>query len=283
MECRFYNTQAFEDMHIFLQRLERAGSAETLLFLQKSGTRKPGFVGSQGNCGTDCRSEVGRASEREARGAATFEENAVFSSRVQNVREGTGEPRCELAYAESAKSILNVYGCLLAPRTFTDARPTVLVLRSVETATSENIRVLVHTRALLDRCAREVKDAKRALKIPPMTVSAAWASVLPPRSGWEPMGVVDPQSLLDVAEQIRLRIAREKIDLPASEHEELFARVCTQEIFPQVPAGAAYAGAAVGFFQTGEAVHCLRTKNWIRLKTRQGQVLVRLPILNTKQ
>ena len=50
--------------------------------------------------------------------------------------------------------------------------------------------------AVSDRLAH---DTTAGLELPPVTVQTAWAAMTPPRAGWEPVGSVDAEALVEAA------------------------------------------------------------------------------------
>lgn len=71
----------------------------------------------------------------------------------------------------------------------------VLGLRAVRLAAEATVDVVVSFEAVNDRLARMRRDASTVLSLPPVQVPAPWAAVTPPRSGWEPRGVIDLDQL----------------------------------------------------------------------------------------
>src|SRR5699024_9210657 len=96
--------------------------------------------------------------------------------------------------------VLALFGCTQAPAGILDQTPVVLTLRSFSLTGTADVDVRVQGRALLDRLARQGEEALM-LNVPDVTVTVAWAGVLPPRTGWEPSGLVDVESLREVARE----------------------------------------------------------------------------------
>jgi hypothetical protein len=177
-------------------------------------------------------------------------------------------------------AVLAVFGCTQAPEGLTDPVPTVLVLRSFALAEplappGSEVDLVAPARSLLDRIAR-MGVLGRALELPDAEVTAAWAGVLPPTSGWEPAGAVDAASLARVAEEGMTRIAAALPDAPGDAVVRQVRRaVWGGEIAPGLPAAAAFAAEAMGFLGGDGGVGMSATLTWRRLTTGRGEVLVR--------
>lgn len=178
-------------------------------------------------------------------------------------------------------AVLAAYGCTQMPRGITDRLPVVLVMRAfaLQESPTAPIDTTVQIRSLSDRIARMESAATDAdelsLDIPTVTAMAAWAGVLPPLSGWEPQGRIDPQSLADVAAAGIRRVADM---LPENPGEAVVhsvrSAVWNIDVAPGVPSAAAFAAETMGFLGE-EPVEVSRSLTWTRLSTRAGHVLVR--------
>lgn len=200
---------------------------------------------------------------------ATRDDLRIFLERLQK----SGKPEVRLA---THATTLVVYGCTQAPMGITDTVPVVLVMRAFELASEPEspVDVTVQGRALLDRIAR-LGIIGLALELPDMPVMAAWAGVLPPISGWEPVGAIDAASLSAVAEEGITRVAQA---LPQNPGEAVVHKVRSTvwgaEVAPGVPASAAFAAEALGFLGE-EPARVTRSMTWTRLSTARGHVAVR--------
>lgn len=199
----------------------------------------------------------------------------VFLERLQRA----GEPEVRLVVRDG---VLAVFGCTQTPLTLTDPAPVVLVMRAFELSdesesldASEPLDVVVQGRALLDRLARR-GGVSRKLQVPEVQLSAAWAGVLPPRSGWEQVGVLDAKSLVDVAQQGMKRVAAM---LPTDPGEAVVRTVRSKvwgvSVAPGVPAAAAFAAETMGFLHEETRVLLAHSATWVRLRADRGQVFVR--------
>lgn len=208
---------------------------------------------------------------------ATRDDLRIYLERLLRV----GRPDARLVVRGT---VLAVFGCTQAPDTLTDDAATVLVLRSFSLSAPpvSEPDTVVSARALLDRLAR-MGLLGLDLELPDATTTAAWAGVLPPGGGWEPVGTIDAVSLAGVAEQGIMRIADTLPDSPGDAVVQQVRRtVWGAEIAPGVPAAAAFAAEAMGFLGAGSAaqdrpaaVRLSTSRTWRRLSTDRGEVLVR--------
>lgn len=172
---------------------------------------------------------------------------------------------------------LAVFGSTQAPSGLLDPTDLVIVHRAFELAHKpvEELDILVQTRALLDRLSRPTSSPP-TLQLPPMQVTAAWAGVLPPTSGWVAQGAIDARSLFEVAQTGIKRVANA---LPEQPGQALVDRVrfnvWSSNIAPGVPAAAAFALESLGFLRKQESIRLLQSKNWVRLSSQHGDVFVR--------
>jgi hypothetical protein len=201
---------------------------------------------------------------------ATRDDLRIFLERL--LRAGQAEVRLV-----TRGSVLAVYGCTQMPRGITDPVPVVLVMRAFALAEEpeEAVDVTVQARAILDRIAR-LGIVGRSIDLPDVTAMAAWAGVLPPTSGWQVLGAVDPESLARVAAE---GIGRVAALLPADPGDAVVQRVRASvwgtEIAPGLPAAVAFAAEALGFLGDDEPAQQARSATWTRVTTRRGHVLVR--------
>ena len=113
------------------------------------------------------------------------------------------------------------------------------------------------------------------LEIPAAGTLPAWASVTPPRSGWEGIGDIGAEVVRAAAETTQKEVARL---LPDSPGEALIRRVRREvwadpvHAMPDLTRGSAVALDGLGFL-AGDAVRLTRTGPWVRASTRLGDVL----------
>ena len=156
------------------------------------------------------------------------------------------------------------------------AQGAVIGLRTMPLAEPSELDVTVALAAVTDRLARRGRDG--TLAVPPVTVSAAWAAVAPPRSGWERVGSVPADQLGRIARDGIEQIAQ---GTPAAAGgpavQALRQRVwgALTPTDPPFPAGGAFAAYVLGFAPSGTDVTVLANGRWTRLSAAGGHVLVR--------
>lgn len=201
---------------------------------------------------------------------ASRDDLRIFLERVQRV----GQPEVRIA---TRGAVLAVYGCTQAPQGLLDPVPVVLGMRAfaLSDEPAEPVDAVVAARSLTDRIAR-LGIVGLALDVPDATATAAWAGVLPPTGGWEPVGALDATSLGRVAAE---GIERVSAALPESPGEAVVRTVRQTvwgaEVAPGVPAAAAFAAESLGFLREESAVRLSKSFTWLRLSTSRGHVLVR--------
>lgn len=172
--------------------------------------------------------------------------------------------------------VLAVYVCPLTGA----GGPTVLGLRTTALAQPIELDVVVPLAALADRLARPENGTD--VPVPPTEVAVAWAGVAPPRTGWEPVGGIDPAALLRAAED---GIAEVAAGTPSTSGgpavAALRARVWGRPVPGSgLPAGAAFVAHALAFVrETDPPVDVLVRGPWTRLSTARGHVLARAALL----
>ncbi len=156
------------------------------------------------------------------------------------------------------------------------AEGAVIGLRVMPLAEPAELDVTVPLAAVTDRLARAAGEP--SLSIPPMTASAGWAAVSPPRSGWERVGSLPADVLNSVAAQ-----GIEEIATGAGEgsgghavsalRQQVWGRATST--LPPFPAGGAFAAYALGFCPPGSEVTVFAHGRWTRLSCVAGHVLIR--------
>jgi hypothetical protein len=142
-------------------------------------------------------------------------------------------------------------------------------------AQPSDVDVTVALASVADRLAR---PSLTTLPVPPTPVSAAWAAVAPPRSGWERVGVVSADELNAVAKEGIAEVAR-GAPADAGGHavtalrRQVWGRATATT--PPVPAGGAFAAYVLGFTPANVEVTVWAHGRWTRLSTPAGHVLIR--------
>lgn len=180
---------------------------------------------------------------------------------------------------------------------------TTIGLRTSALAVPAELDVVVPLAAVSDRVARPGERA--VLPVPPMTVSAAWAAVSPPRSGWQPVGSVSAEALQRVASQGIAEVADGTPDgagsaAVAALRERVWGRMVSAvdggegrgaddaggedgageagdapEGGAGFPAALAFAAYALGFLTPGSESTLATNGRWTRLTTPAGHTLTR--------
>lgn len=151
----------------------------------------------------------------------------------------------------------------------------VLGLRTMPLAEATTLDVTVALGAISDRVAR---TSGVRLPVPAMTVSAPWSAVAPPRSGWERVGAVVAEDLVEAARQGIAEIAQ---GAPADAGGQAVTALRRQvwgrstPTVPPVRAGGAFAAYVLGFVPPGTAATVWAHGRWTRLSTPAGHVLMR--------
>lgn len=178
--------------------------------------------------------------------------------------------------------VLAVYVAPIFAGSLMDGGPTVLGLRTCQLAEPAELDSIVPIQAVLDRLARindqdtfgrntffvELPDSSRA----------PWAGISPPRTGWEEIGSISEPVLTKIA---RDGIAEVAASLPESVGGPIAARIRGEiwgravDLDSQVPTGAAFVAAGLGFLTENEEVGLYHAQGWIRLSSLHGHVLAR--------
>lgn len=167
----------------------------------------------------------------------------------------------------------------------------VLGLRTMPLEGEHQLDTTVPLSGLSDRFARRSAEGQAGTEIPvpPTTLSPQWAALTPPRSGWEPVGRVPAQSLVDAARQGIDAVAQ---GTPAGAGSAAVAAL-RQRVWGAdlpgapagIPGGVAFAAFSLGFARPGEEAAgqeaagqeavVLRHAAWTRLSLPGGHVLAR--------
>lgn len=174
---------------------------------------------------------------------------------------------------------LLMYVAVLTPRGLLDRTPTVLGLRVFALASSAAFDVIVPLESLIHRLKVTGEGGDQQTTVPAESPSLSWSSIVPPQGGWKRRLSVSAQSLNAAAAEGIARVAE---SIPDSVGESVLQKVRAEiwgAIIPghkRIPAGAAFAAEALGFLgEKSLSVHTV--DNWVRVSSRQGNVLVRFP------
>lgn len=161
----------------------------------------------------------------------------------------------------------------LAPQTLLDATPTVLGMRFVQIDPELECDLVVDAASL---AISPTDDT--AVVLPDSALTAPWAGISPPRSGWTDAGEIDAATL---AARAQWGIAAVAEAVPTNPGEEIVRTIRsdvwgrTDDQLAELPLGVAFAAFALGFIG-GEETAKIRTSGpWTRLSLARGHVLTR--------
>ena len=192
----------------------------------------------------------------------------TFASRTS--RLGDGGVRLQ-----AANGTLAMTSAPLAPRGLLDSTPTVLALRALPVDAELVCDLVVEAQVLV-----AASDDDRAIVLPEVAVSPAWAGVAPPRGGWEATGTIPAAAL---AARAQYGIAAVAEAMPADPGEDVVRTVrasvwgAPDAQLEGLPLGAAFAAFALGFIVGEEDARLLTAGSWSRLTLTRGHILVRGP------
>lgn len=131
---------------------------------------------------------------------------------------------------------------------------------------------VVAIRSLLERIAHLAPGAAGPIEWPPASVSAPWAGIAPPRSGWQLVAEIELEYLRASADETLGALA----GLTTTTPEAVLAHALSQRD-PQLdaPAGLAAAAQSLGFLIGEAPAKLARIGRWARLSTAHGHVLSR--------
>jgi hypothetical protein len=183
---------------------------------------------------------------------------------------------CEHVWLVGAGTALAAYVAVLTPQGLLHIAPTVLGLRVFERVETDSLDMVVQVRAMLDRLAHD----PLTIALPVGQAGIAWTGVAPPRAGWVPEG-----TMLEIELQLTARAGIEEVakanglgtNIVTAVREEVWRRALNVQKSEQnltVPAGVAFAGFGLGFFDTGIA-QVTRSGSWTRIATARGHIVVK--------
>jgi hypothetical protein len=143
---------------------------------------------------------------------------------------------------------------------------------------ADGLDVTVSVRRLLDRLVES--PAAGGVDLPDAVPGPAWAGLLPPRSGWQPLATVPTSAVFDA---VRLAVDgfRRRVDeLPEVERsstalEAVAAQVWARPVVAGIPLRAAHAAELTGLLGRDGEVVAYETGPWWRLACPGGSVALR--------
>lgn len=183
---------------------------------------------------------------------------------------------------------LGIWTCVLSRAGLLDSTPIVLGLRTAGLAEPSTLDAVVGLGPVLDRMPRSQGAGDSALRLPPYDEQAAWAGISPSLSGWEAVGEIPAQRLVETAKAGTEEVAR---TVPTDSGREMVQRVRSavwsrtsdwghmgdSGEMPTVPDGAAFAAWSLGFLRSDDdsQVPVAVNGSWTRLSCPGGFVLTR--------
>lgn len=190
----------------------------------------------------------------------------TFAQRA--VRLGDGAVRLR-----ATSGTLALTAAPLAPDGLLDATPTVLGMRLMSVDPELECDFVVEAAAL-----SRASDDPRALVLPETALTAPWAGISPPRTGWEPVGHLAAATL---AARAQWGIAAVAEAVPNSAGAEV-VRAVRADVWGRpdhdldgLPLGVAFAAFALGFIAGEESATVRRLGPWTRVTLARGHVLTR--------
>lgn len=193
----------------------------------------------------------------------------TFASRVTKLGD-------EAVRLVAASGVLVVTAAPLAPRGLLDVTPTVLGMRVLAVDPELSCDLVVRAETLAPALGDE-----RAVTLPESAVSAAWAGISPPRTGWAEAGAIAAATL---AKRAQFGIASVAETVPTDAGEDAVravrARVwgAADDALDSLPLGTAFAAFALGFIGGEEQARVRTAGAWTRVTLHRGHVLVRGPV-----
>ncbi|MBU7598959.1 hypothetical protein JGS22_015415 [Streptomyces sp. P38-E01] len=158
------------------------------------------------------------------------------------------------------------------------ARFEVLAIRTARLLRPTELDSTVAAGELLE----SVDEGAEAMTVPSPVTGPSWAGVLPPRSGWQPLGELPTDSVRTVAaatvKEFRERAERlTQRDRGTLDElaEEIWSRPLGRT---ELPLRAVHAAHALGFLHGQHPTTLLSAGSWLRLRTRYGSVAVRTSV-----
>lgn len=155
---------------------------------------------------------------------------------------------------------------------------TVIGLRTLQLKNPAELDMLFSLEDLIPKVDQAVESAELSVVLPSTTKRVAWAGISPPRQGWQLSGEIEQEKISQWAKDGIAEVAE---ILPESIGSSIAARVRLQiwgkavGIEHNLPAGAAFAMAGLGFMQKDVPVKLYRAHGWIRLSTAYGHVITK--------
>lgn len=200
--------------------------------------------------------------------AASASDALTFAQRAVSLTE-TG------VRFQAAQGVVAITAAPLAPRGLFDSTPTILVMRTARVDPELVCDIVVEGSSLTVD-----ENDPRALTLPEMGLSPAWAGISPPRSGWARVGSIDAVTL---AARARWGVAAVAEGVPRDSGEDAVRAVrasvwgAPDASLGDQPLGVAFAAFVMGLIGGEEEAGVLASGTWRRTSLARGHVVVRGP------
>lgn len=205
----------------------------------------------------------------------SLQDLGLFIGRARTLRD-QGSVRLQ-----GGGGVLAAWVCVLPGRGLV-GQGVVLGLRTMPLAALHGTPALdttVPLAAISDRLARRAStgDTGTTLAVPPMEQPEPWTALTPARTGWEPVGEVPGDQMLEVARAGIAEIAQGAPEGSGAHavttlRERVWGRPLGDGL---LTAGVALGAYGLGFVRPGETVQVRRAGPWTRASTAAGHVLMR--------
>lgn len=196
--------------------------------------------------------------------APTAADALVFAQRAARLGDGAVRLRAQ-------DGLLVMTSAPLAPRTLLESTPTVLGMRVIAVDPELVCDLVVDASTLRTSGAT-------GLALPDSAVTAPWAGISPPRSGWAVSGATAAATLASRA-QWGIAAVAEAVPTDAGDDVVHTVRASVwgagDEDLAGLPLGVAFAAFALGFIAGEEQAVVRRNGPWTRVSLSRGHVLVR--------
>ncbi len=189
----------------------------------------------------------------------------TFSQRAARLGDGHVRLRAN-------EGVMSLSCAPMAPETLLDPTPTVLGMRFLRVDPELVCDITVEASALT------LDDGSPALTLPDTAVSAPWAGISPPKSGWAEAGSLE-SALLASRAQWGIAAVAERVPDAAGED---VVRAIRADVWGRddddlqgLPLGVAFAAFALGFIAGEERAVVRRHGAWSRVTLKRGHVITR--------
>ncbi|OKJ06791.1 hypothetical protein [Kitasatospora sp. CB01950] len=127
-----------------------------------------------------------------------------------------------------------------------------------------------------------VDEPGASLTLPAPVTGPSWAGLLPPRSGWQPLGQPPVDQVMDEVRTAVAEFKQRTAEVPEHHRSRETVDAIADEIWSRplgaaegLPLRAAHAAHAIGFLRPGAPLRAHRSGPWLRLDAPAGSVALR--------